>query len=72
MRRERDIIYTSNNEQVNEENNERYTYIEDPAVYINSHNELSENEYSSHCYEEVSCGTSERMKVDDNPYTLVD
>lgn len=71
MRRERDIIYTSNNEQVNEENNERYTYIEDP-VYSNSHNELSENEYSSHCYEKVSCDTSERMKVDDNPYTLVD
>lgn len=71
MRRERDIIYTSNNEQVNEEDNERYTYIEDP-VFSNSHNELSENEYSSHCYEEVSCDTPKRMKVDDNPYTLVD
>lgn len=71
MRRERDIIYKSNNEQVNEENNERYTYIEDP-VYSNSHNKPSENEYSSHCYEEVSCDTPKRMKFDDNPYTLVD
>lgn len=66
-RREKDVLY--NNEQVNEEN-ERSTCIEDP-VYSNPLIELSENEYSSNCYEEVSFDTPERMQINDNPYTLI-
>lgn len=48
----------------------RDRHVEDP-VYSNPLIELSENEYSSHCYEEVSFDTPERMQINDNPYTLI-
>lgn len=40
-------------------------------MYSNPLIELSENEYSLHCYEEVSFDTPEMMKINDNPYTLI-
>lgn len=40
-------------------------------MYSNPLIELSENEYSLHCYEEVSFDTPEMMKINDNPYKLI-